>query len=162
MSVRKLTLQPVASTSLKRPRALSTQPYTIHVKGVSSKKRIVQSIPTSRQPSPMQPPRIGAIALLPPSSSKKFIHKRSINAKQKPEEVKLDHQVMECRQKRLASKSVKRQGMSRQALSQRKESHLNTYFNIRKNKLKEITKENKQIYVRINSQKSLYSSRKLG
>ena len=44
---------------------------------------------------------------------------------------------------------------------QRKESHLNTYFNIRKNKLKEITKENKQIYVRINSQKSLYSSRKL-
>lgn len=53
------------------------------------------------------------------------------------------------------------QGLSKEALSQRKESHLNTYFNLRKNKLKDITKENKKIYVRINSQKSLYSSRKL-
>jgi len=40
----------------------------------------------------------------------------------------------------------------------RKENHLNTCFNIRKTKLKDITKENKKIYQRINSQKSLYSS----
>lgn len=40
----------------------------------------------------------------------------------------------------------------------RKENHLNTQFNIRKNKLKEITKENKSIHKKINSQKSLYSS----
>jgi hypothetical protein len=51
--------------------------------------------------------------------------------------------------------------LSREALFQRKESHLNTYFNQRKNKLKEITHENKRIYVKINSQKSLYSSRQL-
>ena len=38
---------------------------------------------------------------------------------------------------------------------------MNTYFNLRKNKLKEITQENKKIYVRINSQKSLYNSRQL-
>jgi hypothetical protein len=43
----------------------------------------------------------------------------------------------------------------------RKESHLNSCFNQRKNKLKEITHENKRIYVKINSQKSLYSSRQL-
>ena len=43
----------------------------------------------------------------------------------------------------------------------RKESHLNTYFNKRKNKLKDIVQENKRIYVKINSQKSLYSSRQL-
>lgn len=43
-------------------------------------------------------------------------------------------------------------------LFMRKENYLNTKFNIRKNKLKEITKENKQLYERINSQKSLYSS----
>jgi len=44
-------------------------------------------------------------------------------------------------------------------LFQRKESHLNTYFNQRRDRLKSITKENKLIYVKINSQKSLYSSR---
>jgi hypothetical protein len=38
---------------------------------------------------------------------------------------------------------------------------LNSYFNVRKNKLKQITHENKRIYVKINSQKSLYSSREL-
>lgn len=38
---------------------------------------------------------------------------------------------------------------------------MNTYFNQRKNKLKQITHENKRIYVKINSQKSLYSSRQL-
>lgn len=43
-------------------------------------------------------------------------------------------------------------------LFMRKENYLNTKFNIRKNKLKEITKENKQLHERINSQKSLYSS----
>lgn len=52
-------------------------------------------------------------------------------------------------------------GLSKVELSQRKENYLNTYFNIRKNKLKEITKENKKIYDRINSQQSLYSSRQL-
>jgi hypothetical protein len=40
----------------------------------------------------------------------------------------------------------------------RKENYLNTKFNIRKSKLKEISKENKQLYERIGSQKSLYSS----
>lgn len=53
------------------------------------------------------------------------------------------------------------QGLTGEELEQRRESHLNTYFNARKNKLKEITKVNKKIYVRINSQKSLYSSRDL-
>jgi hypothetical protein len=43
-------------------------------------------------------------------------------------------------------------------LFMRKENYLNTKFLIRKNKLKEITKENKQLHDRINSQKSLYSS----
>jgi hypothetical protein len=43
-------------------------------------------------------------------------------------------------------------------LFMRKENYLNTKFNIRKNKLKEITKVNKQLHERINSQKSLYSS----
>ncbi len=43
-------------------------------------------------------------------------------------------------------------------LFMRKENYLNTKFLIRKNKLKEITKENKQIHDRIGSQKSLYSS----
>lgn len=46
-------------------------------------------------------------------------------------------------------------------LFQRKENHLNTCFNIRKNKLQEITKVNKQIYKRLNSQKSLYSNEDL-
>lgn len=40
----------------------------------------------------------------------------------------------------------------------RKENHLNTHFNLRKTKLREITKQNKQLFHRINSQKSLYSS----
>jgi hypothetical protein len=52
-------------------------------------------------------------------------------------------------------------GLSTEALGLRKESNLNTYYNLRKNRLKDITKENKKIYVRINSQKSLYSSRQL-
>ena len=51
--------------------------------------------------------------------------------------------------------------MNEQFLHQRKENHLNTCFNIRKNKLKEISKANQQIYKRINSQNSLYSSRKM-
>lgn len=44
---------------------------------------------------------------------------------------------------------------------ERRESHLNSFFNQRKNRLKDITKENKRIYERINSQTSLYSSRRL-
>ena len=43
----------------------------------------------------------------------------------------------------------------------RKESYLNSQFNMRQNKLKEISKENKQIYNRLNSQKSVYSSQDL-
>lgn len=42
-------------------------------------------------------------------------------------------------------------------LMRRKENHLNTQYNRRLNALKNITKENKKIYQRINSQKSLYS-----
>lgn len=49
-------------------------------------------------------------------------------------------------------------GMNDHFLYQRKENHLNTCFNIRKNKLKEITKVNKNIYQKLNSQKSIYSS----
>jgi multidrug efflux pump subunit AcrB len=49
-------------------------------------------------------------------------------------------------------------GMNEQFLYMRKENHLNTCFNVRKNKLRELTKVNKQIYQRLNSQKSLYSS----
>lgn len=49
-------------------------------------------------------------------------------------------------------------GMNDHFLYQRKENHLNTCFNIRKNKLKEITKMNRNIYQKLNSQKSIYSS----
>ena len=51
--------------------------------------------------------------------------------------------------------------MNHQLLYTRKQSHLNTCFNIRKNKLKNISKANRQILQRINSQSSLYSSRKM-
>lgn len=43
----------------------------------------------------------------------------------------------------------------------RKESFLNSFYNIRKNHLVRITKENRKIYDRINSQKSLYSNKAL-
>jgi hypothetical protein len=49
-------------------------------------------------------------------------------------------------------------GINDEFLFMRKENYLNTKFNIRKSKLKEISKENKQLYERISSQKSLYSS----
>jgi hypothetical protein len=49
-------------------------------------------------------------------------------------------------------------GMNDNFLFLRKENHLNTQFNIRKNKLKEITKVNKQLYGRLNTQKSFYSN----
>ena len=52
-------------------------------------------------------------------------------------------------------------GMNDNFLFLRKENYLNTNFNIRKNKLREITKVNKQIYQRLNSQKSLYSNSEL-
>ena len=54
--------------------------------------------------------------------------------------------------------STMNSGMNDEFLFMRKENHLNTQFNIRKNKLKEITQENKVLYQRLNSQKSLYSS----
>ena len=57
-----------------------------------------------------------------------------------------------------AGKTCHNPGMDEEFLYMRKENHLNTHFNERKNRLKEITKENKQIYKRLNSQKSLYSS----
>lgn len=75
--------------------------------------------------------------------------------------VSFDNRIF-CKERvRCVKKASELPGLSREDLVQRKESHLNTYFNIRKNRLKEITKENKKIYVRINSQKSLYSSRQL-
>ena len=46
-------------------------------------------------------------------------------------------------------------------MHQRRESYLNSQFNRRKNTLKEITKTNRKIYERINSQKSLYSQKKM-
>lgn len=49
-------------------------------------------------------------------------------------------------------------GMNENLLFMRKENHLNTQFNLRKNKLKEITKANKQLYRRLNTQKSFYSN----
>lgn len=54
--------------------------------------------------------------------------------------------------------SVASHGMNEKFLFMRKENHLNSCFNVRKAKLKEMTKENQKIYQRINSQKSLYSS----
>ena len=62
---------------------------------------------------------------------------------------------------RAKSRNRSKGGLTPSEHSQRKESSLNTYFNQRKSKLKDITRENKKIYVRINSQKSLYSSRDL-
>ena len=41
----------------------------------------------------------------------------------------------------------------------RKENYLNSKFNQRKEKLRQLTKDNKKIYERINSQKSLYSQK---
>jgi hypothetical protein len=49
-------------------------------------------------------------------------------------------------------------GMNENLLLMRRENHLNTQFNLRKNKLKEITKANKQLYRRLNTQKSFYSN----
>jgi len=49
-------------------------------------------------------------------------------------------------------------GMNAHFLYLRKENHLNTYFNVRKNKLKEMTKANKKLYQKINNQKSMYSN----
>lgn len=49
-------------------------------------------------------------------------------------------------------------GMNNNLLFLRKENHLNTQFNLRKNKLKEITKANKKLYKRLNTQKSFYSN----
>lgn len=49
-------------------------------------------------------------------------------------------------------------GMNAHFLYMRKENHLNTCFNLRKNKLKEMTKANKQLYQKLNMQKSMYSS----
>lgn len=47
--------------------------------------------------------------------------------------------------------------MNDELLHRRKENYLNTQYNKRITLLKEITKENKKIYERINLQKSLYS-----
>ena len=52
-------------------------------------------------------------------------------------------------------------GMNDGFLHTRKESYLNSQFNMRKNRLRVISKENNQIYNRINSQKSVYSSQDL-
>lgn len=39
----------------------------------------------------------------------------------------------------------------------RRENYLNTGYNIRKQKLEDITVQNRKIYLKINSQKSAYS-----
>ena len=52
-------------------------------------------------------------------------------------------------------------GMNEHLLYLRKENHLNSLFNIRKNKLKETSKQNIKLYQKINSQKSLYSNEDL-
>jgi hypothetical protein len=57
-----------------------------------------------------------------------------------------------------AGVGVAGRGMNENFLFLRKENHLNTQFNLRKNKLKEITKANKQLYRRLNTQKSFYSN----
>lgn len=49
-------------------------------------------------------------------------------------------------------------GINDDIMQNRKENHLNTCFNVRQNKIREINKENKKLHDRINSQKSLYSS----
>jgi hypothetical protein len=49
-------------------------------------------------------------------------------------------------------------GLDDHFLFMRKENHLNTCFNIRKKRLKEMTRANKQIFHKISSQKSNYSS----
>ena len=61
-------------------------------------------------------------------------------------------------QSKVQKGSAVTRGLDDRFLHLRKENHLNTYFNIRKNKLKETTIANKQLYKRLNSQKSLYSS----
>ena len=49
-------------------------------------------------------------------------------------------------------------GLNDHFLYLRKENHLNTCFNIRKNKLKEMTRANKQLFQKLTSQKSIYNS----
>lgn len=51
--------------------------------------------------------------------------------------------------------------LNEQLMTQRRENYLNSHFNKRRNTLKQITRENKKIYQRINSQKSLYSQDKM-
>ena len=52
-------------------------------------------------------------------------------------------------------------GINEHFLFLRKENHLNTCYNMRKNKLKEITRANKDFYQKLNSQKSLYSNQEM-
>ena len=141
-------------------RALSCQHQKAPIKPVFQQKRTAMSIGHSRKPSVLNP-RLSPIASIPVSASKKQITRKSISCKPSSQKINFDEQIMvKCRSKSILRPSAI-QGLSREALEQRRENHLNTYFNIRKNNLKNITKENKQIYVRINSQKSLYSSRRL-
>jgi hypothetical protein len=52
-------------------------------------------------------------------------------------------------------------GLSEEELWGRRESLLGSRFKQRKDKLETITKDNRRIYVKINSQKSLYSSKEM-
>ena len=56
---------------------------------------------------------------------------------------------------------VQKMQLNEQLITQRRENYLNSQFNRRRNTLKQMTKENKKIYERINSQKSLYSQDKM-
>jgi len=159
---------------MNKYRIISLEP--IHVPHIPKlTKRLPDNRP--RTLSLRCPPKDTHLHALPTNAivadAKKYSRKvSSLNLKQRPEMVSsknskrsellgFDNRIF-CNER---VKSVKKgqglPGLSRADLDQRKESHLNTYFNIRKNRLKDITKENKKIYVRINSQKSLYSSRQL-
>ncbi len=94
----------------------------------------------------------------PLSKPQSRMHFRTISSSNKTEQTVINAVQKPTPIRVVAQSNNLAKGMNDNFLFLRKENHLNTQFMLRKKKLKEITKTNKQIYSRLNSQKSLYSN----
>lgn len=93
-----------------------------------------------------------------PSKQQSRMHFRTISSSNKTEQTVVNTVKGSNATKEGKPSSNLVKGMNDNFLFLRKENYLNTQFMMRKKKLKEITKTNKQIYNRLNSQKSFYSN----
>lgn len=151
-------------------RRASLEPYKPHI--VKTARNASIGLPRAVSSKPItkgrQTPSSALAGLLPPLKQNLAVPKHPPPNLPSPSQrnhprLALDYNVLPNRQHSLRKRSSnsRQSGLDSKTLLQRKESHLNTSYNQRKQRLVAITKDNRRIYERINSQKSLYCSKEL-